>query len=169
VNSGTSALHLSLLALASSPATRSSCRRSPSAATANVVAIIGAIPVFVDIEPGSFCMDPAAIEAAISDRTAAIMPVHLYGHPADMDRIMAIAEKHGLPVVEDAAQAVASSWKGKAVGTFGATACFSFYPTKNSHSIEGGMVVTADEKLATTLRMLRNQAAWSRTRTRSPA
>jgi dTDP-4-amino-4,6-dideoxygalactose transaminase len=159
VNSGTSALHLSLLALGIKPGDEVIVPSFTFAATANVVAITGAVPVFVDIEPGSFCLDPAAIEAAITDRTVAIMPVHLYGHPAAMDRVTPIAEKHGLAVVEDAAQAVAASLDGRPIGTLGDTACFSFYPTKNSHSIEGGMVVTADEKLARTLRLLRSQGS----------
>ena len=159
VNSGTSALHLSLLALGVKPGDEVIVPSFTFAATANVVAVIGAVPVFVDIEPGSFCIDPAAIEAAITPKTVAIIPVDLYGHPAAMVEIMAVAGKHGLAVVEDAAQAVASSLDGKPIGTFGTTACFSFYPTKNSHSIEGGMVVTGDEKLARTLRLLRSQGS----------
>ncbi|GAA2034917.1 DegT/DnrJ/EryC1/StrS family aminotransferase [Catenulispora yoronensis] len=159
VNSGTSALHLSLLALGVKPGDEVIVPSFTFAATANVVAVIGAVPVFVDIEPGSFCLDPAAVEAAITDKTVAIIPVHLYGHPADMDRILPIARAHNLKVVEDAAQAVGASLDGRPVGTFGDTACFSFYPTKNSHAIEGGMIVTADEGLARTLRLLRSQGS----------
>ncbi len=157
VNSGTSALHLSVLALGIKPGDEVIMPSFSFAATANSVAITGGVPVFVDIEPGSFCLDPAAIEAAITERTVAIMPVHLYGHPADMDRILSIATRHGLAVIEDAAQAVASSLNGKPAGSFGATACFSFYPTKNSHSVEGGMIVTPDAAVARTLKLLRSQ------------
>ena len=114
-------------------------------------------PVFADIEPGSFCLDPDAVAAAITPRTAAIMPVHLYGHPAAMDRLMALAERHGLAVVEDACQAHGAALNGTPVGAFGAAGCFSFYPTKNMHSLEGGMITTADAELARTLRLLRNQ------------
>ncbi|WP_199931815.1 DegT/DnrJ/EryC1/StrS family aminotransferase, partial [Streptomyces sp. NRRL S-1896] len=104
--------------------------------------------VFADIEPGSFGLDPAAVEAAITPRTAAIMPVHLYGHPAAMDKLMPIADKHKLAVVEDACQAHAAALNGTPVGAFGAGGTFSFYPTKNMHSLEGGMVTTADAELA---------------------
>ena len=157
VNSGTSALHLSVLALGVRPGDEVIMPSFSFAATANAVAVAGGVPVFVDIEPGSFCIDPAAVGAAVTERTVAIMPVHLYGHPADMDRILPIAARHGLRVIEDAAQAVAASYHGTPVGAFGDTACFSFYPTKNSHSIEGGMIVTADAGLARTLRLLRSQ------------
>jgi dTDP-4-amino-4,6-dideoxygalactose transaminase len=157
VNSGTSALHLSLLAMGVKPGDEVIVPSFSFAATANAVAIIGAVPVFVDIEPASFCVSPAAIEAAITDRTVAIMPVHLYGHPAAMDRIIPIAERHNLAIIEDAAQAVAASLDGTPVGAFGLTACFSFYPTKNSHSIEGGMVVTPDADVARRVKLLRNQ------------
>ncbi|KAA6200015.1 DegT/DnrJ/EryC1/StrS family aminotransferase [Streptomyces parvus] len=155
VNSGTSALHLLLLALGIGPGDEVIV---PSfAASANAVRLVGADVVFADIEPGSFGLDPAAVEAAITPRTAAIMPVHLYGHPAAMDRLMPIAEKHGLAVVEDACQAHAAALNGTPVGAFGAGGTFSFYPTKNMHSLEGGMVSTADAELARTLRLLRNQ------------
>ena len=157
VNSGTSALHLSLLALGYGPGDEVIVPSFSFAATANVVRLVGATPVFVDIEPGSFNIDPDAVAAAITPRTVAIMPVHLYGLPADMDRIMAIARDNDLAVVEDAAQAHGAEIDGKQVGNFGIAGCFSFYPTKNMHSLEGGMVSTADERLARTLRLLRNQ------------
>jgi dTDP-4-amino-4,6-dideoxygalactose transaminase len=127
------------------------------AATANAVALTGARPVFADIEPLHFCLDPAAVLAAISPRTVAIMPVHLYGHPAAMDRLSHIAEAHGLAVVEDAAQAHLAGWGGRPVGTFGSFADFSFYPTKNMTCGEGGLVVCADEAAARRVRLLRNQ------------
>ena len=144
VNSGTSALHLSLMALGFGPGDEVIVPSFSFAATANAVRLVGAEPVFADIEPGSFCLDPEAVAAAITPRTVAIMPVHLYGHPAAMDRIMAIAQRHGLAVVEDAAQAHGAALHGTPVGAFGTAGCFSFYPTKNMHSLEGGMVTTAD-------------------------
>lgn len=157
VNSGTSALQLSLLALDLKPGDEVVVPSFSFAASANAVRLAGGEPVFADIEPASFCLDPSAVEAAIGPRTVAIMPVHLYGHPADMTAIGAIAERHGLAVVEDAAQAHGASWDGRPVGTFGMAGCFSFYPTKNMHSLEGGMITTGDADLARTLRLLRNQ------------
>jgi hypothetical protein len=157
VNSGTSALQLSLMALGLGPGDEVIVPSFSFAASANAVRLVGATPVFADIEAGSFCLDPDAVAAAITPRTAAIMPVHLYGHPAAMDRLMPIAEQHGLAVVEDAAQAHAAALDGTPVGSFGAAGCFSFYPTKNMHSLEGGMISTGDAELARTLRLLRNQ------------
>ncbi|MGN9813094.1 DegT/DnrJ/EryC1/StrS family aminotransferase [Micromonospora sp. BQ11] len=157
VNSGTSALQLTLMALGVGPGDQVIVPSFSFAASANSVRLVGAEPVFVDIEPGSFCVDPAAVEAAVGPRTVAIMPVHLYGHPAAMDKIMDIAARHGLAVVEDAAQAHGAALDGQPVGAFGSAGCFSFYPTKNMHSLEGGMVTTADPELARTLRLLRNQ------------
>jgi dTDP-4-amino-4,6-dideoxygalactose transaminase len=157
VNSGTSALHLALLALGIGSGDEVIVPSFSFAATANAVRLVGADPVFVDIDPDSFCVAPAAVEAAITARTAAIMPVHLYGHPAAMDKITPIAEKHGLAVVEDAAQAHDAALHGTPVGAFGAAACFSFYPTKNMHALEGGMISTPDADTARTLRLLRNQ------------
>jgi dTDP-4-amino-4,6-dideoxygalactose transaminase len=162
VNSGTSALHISMMALGFGPGDEVIVPSFSFAATANAVRLVGATPVFVDIEPGSFCLDPDAVAAAITPRTVAIMPVHLYGHPAAMDRIGPIAEQHGLAIVEDAAQAHISALNGVKVGAFGAAGCFSFYPTKNMHSLEGGMVTTGDAKLARTMRLLRNQGMEAR-------
>lgn len=157
VNSGTSALQLTLMALGIKPGDEVIVPSFSFAASANAVRLVGAEPVFVDIERDSFCMDPDAAAAAITPRTAAIMPVHLYGHPAAMDRIGPLAERHGLAVVEDACQAHGASLGGQPVGAFGTAGTFSFYPTKNMHSLEGGMVTTADPELARTLRLLRNQ------------
>ncbi len=157
VNSGTSALHLALLALGIGPGDEVVVPSFTFAATANAVVLAGATPVFVDIEPATYCMDPAAVEAAVTPRTAAIMPVHLYGHPADTAALGQIAGRHGLAVLEDAAQAHAASDGGRPVGTFGAAAAFSFYPTKNMTTGEGGMVVCADEAAARQVRLLRNQ------------
>jgi dTDP-4-amino-4,6-dideoxygalactose transaminase len=126
------------------------------AATANSVVLAGATPVFADIDD-FFCLDPDAVEAAITPRTRAIMPVHLYGHPAAMDRLSAIASARGLLLIEDAAQAHAAALAGTPVGGFGIAAAFSFYPTKNMTSGEGGMVVTADDEVARQVRLLRNQ------------
>jgi dTDP-4-amino-4,6-dideoxygalactose transaminase len=157
VNSGTSALQLTFLALGIGRGDEVVVPSFSFAASANAVRLVGAEPVFADIDPETFCLDPDATQAAITSRTAAIMPVHLYGHPAAMDRLVPLAEKHGLAIVEDAAQAHGASLDGQAVGTFGAAGCFSFYPTKNMHSLEGGMVTTADPALARMLRLLRNQ------------
>jgi dTDP-4-amino-4,6-dideoxygalactose transaminase len=162
VNSGTSALHLALVAVGIKPGDEVIVPSFSFAASANAVRLAGGEPVFVDIEPDYFTLDPSAVEAAIGPRTAAIMPVHLYGHPADMTRIDQIAEKHGLAVVEDAAQAHAATWQGTPVGAFGAAGCFSFYPTKNMHSLEGGMITTGDATLARNLRLLRNQGMEAR-------
>jgi len=157
VNSGTSALLLALLALGVGPGDEVVVPSFSFAATANAVALTGARPVFADIEPDHFCLDPSAVEAAITPRTAAVMPVHLYGHPAAMGPIAAIAEAHGLAVVEDAAQAHLAALDGRPVGTLGDAAAFSFYPTKNMTSGEGGLVVCADEAVARRIRLLRNQ------------
>ncbi|HEY7222791.1 MAG TPA: DegT/DnrJ/EryC1/StrS family aminotransferase [Micromonosporaceae bacterium] len=157
VNSGTSALHLTLLALGLGPGDEVIVPSFTFAATANAVRLVGATPVFADIERGSFCLDPDAVGSLIGPRTRAIMPVHLYGHPADMDRIGMLAQRHGLAIVEDAAQAHGAMLGGRAVATFGVAGCFSFYPTKNMHSLEGGMIATDDAQLARTLRLLRNQ------------
>ena len=157
VNSGTSALHLGMLAAGIGPGDEVIVPSFTFAATGNSVRLAGATPVFVDIEADSFCIDPAAVESSISERTAAIMPVHLYGHPAAMDRIGAIADKHGLLIVEDAAQAHAAALHGMPVGAMGAVAAFSFYPTKNMTSGEGGMIVTDDPAIERAARLLRNQ------------
>lgn len=157
VNSGTSALHVGLLAAGVGPGDEVIVPSFTFAATANAVALTGATPVFVDIEPDQFCIDPEAIRAAIGPKTAAIMPVHLYGHPADMPTIMDLAKRHGLLVIEDAAQAHGASLDGVPCGAWGDLAMFSFYPTKNMTTGEGGMITTADEELARKCRLLRNQ------------
>lgn len=164
VNSGTSALHLSLLAMGIGPGHEVIVPSFTFAATANSVAVTGATPVFVDIDPDTFCMDPDAIVPAITSRTRAIMPVHLYGHPAAMPQIMDIAQEYELQVLEDAAQAHAAGLEGRPVGAWGDAAAFSFYPTKNMTSGEGGMVVTSDPELARMIRLLRNQGMEQRYR-----
>jgi dTDP-4-amino-4,6-dideoxygalactose transaminase len=157
LNSGTSALHLALLAAGVGPG--DDVITVPFTFVASVAAIlyVGARPVLVDIDPRSFAMDPAAIEAAITPRTKAIMPVHLYGHPTDMDPIMKVARHHGLVVIEDAAQAHGAKYKGRPVGILGDIACFSFYPTKNLGAYgEGGAVTTDNPGYAHKIRMLRD-------------
>ncbi|MCH7232106.1 DegT/DnrJ/EryC1/StrS family aminotransferase [Glycomyces sp. L485] len=157
VNSGTSALQLALLALGIGPGDEVILPSFSFAASANAVRLVGAEPVFADIEHGSFCLDPDAVAALVGPRTAAVMPVHLYGHPADMHRLAPLAERHSLAIVEDACQAHGAELDGRRVGSFGAVGAFSFYPTKNMHSLEGGMISTDDAQLARTLRLLRNQ------------
>lgn len=157
VNSGTSGLHLGLLAAGVGPGDEVIVPSFTFAATANSVALTGATPVFVDIEPTWFCLDPRAVEAAITERTKAIMPVHLFGHPADMTALGDIAERHGVMLFEDAAQAHGATWGGASVGSFGAFAMFSLYPTKNMTSGEGGMVSCATDELVRRVKLLRNQ------------
>jgi dTDP-4-amino-4,6-dideoxygalactose transaminase len=148
-NSGTSALHMALVAADIRPGDEVITTPMTFMATTAAILYAGAMPVFVDIDPESSNMDPAKIEAAITPRTKAIMPVHLYGHMADMPRICAIAEKHGLLVIEDAAQAHGAEWNGKRAGSWGHMACFSFYPGKNLGACgEAGAVVTSDDALA---------------------
>ncbi|MBH0129632.1 DegT/DnrJ/EryC1/StrS aminotransferase family protein [Salinibacterium sp. NK8237] len=157
VNSGTSALHMAFVAAGIGAGDEVIVPSFSFAATANAVALAGATPVFVDIERDYFSMDPAAVEAAITSRTKAIMPVHLYGHPALMVELSAIAAKHDLLVFEDAAQAHAASVNGVPVGKWGVAGSFSFYPTKNMTSGEGGMITTSSDELARVARLLRNQ------------
>jgi len=129
-------------------------------ATAEVVALLGAKPVFVDICPDTFNIDPAQIASRINARTKAIIPVHLFGHPADMAPIMDIARKHRLKVIEDCAQAFGAEYQGQTVGTFGDAGCFSFFPSKNLGCYgDGGMVVTANEEIAAKIKMLRNHGS----------
>ena len=157
LNSGTSALHLALLAAGVGPGDE--VITVPFTFVASVAAVVytGARPVLVDIDPRSFTMDPASIEAAITSRTKAILPVHLYGHPADMDPIMDVARRHRLVVIEDAAQAHGAKYKGRPAGSIGEIGCFSFYPSKNLGAYgEGGAVTTSNPEYARTIRMLRD-------------
>ncbi len=155
VSSGTAALHLALLAHDIGPGDEVITTAFSFAATASVILLVGAAPVFVDIEPDTYNMDPALAEAAITPRTKAIMPVHLYGNPCDMKRLEALAAAHHLALIEDACQAHAAKIDGKPVGGFG-TGCFSFYATKNMTTGEGGMVTTNDPMIAGRVRLLRN-------------
>lgn len=160
VNTGTSALHLALLAAGIGPGDEVITVPFTFVATVAAIRYTGATPVFVDIDPVTFNMDPVGVEAAVTPRTKAIIPVHLYGQPADMDPIVAIARKHNLVVIEDACQAHAAEYKGRRVGSLGDMACFSFYPGKNLGAYgEGGMVVTNDTAFARTVRMLRDWGA----------
>lgn len=157
VNSGTSGLHMALEAIGMDTGDEVIVPSFTFAATANSVALTGATPVFVDIDPRTFNIDPKAIEAAITTKTKAIQPVHLYGQPAAMKEIMDIAKRHNLLIVEDAAQAHMASLDGTPVGAFGDAGVFSFYPTKNMTSGEGGMITTASDEIARQSRLLRNQ------------
>jgi dTDP-4-amino-4,6-dideoxygalactose transaminase len=150
-------LHLGLLASGIGPGDEVLVPSFTFAATGNSVALTGAKPVFVDIEPGSFCMDPEAAEAAITERTAGIMPVHLYGHPARMGAIREVAEAFQILVDEDAAQGHGALDQGAPVGGLSAAGCFSFYPTKNLGALgDAGAVTTNDDAIADRLRRLRN-------------
>ena len=157
VNSGTSGLHLGLLAAGVGPGDEVIVPSFTFAATANSVALTGATPVFADISADTFNLDPASVSAAVSERTVGVMPVHLYGHPADLDALAQVAAQHGLAVFEDAAQAHGATYGGRPVGSFGSFGMFSLYPTKNMTSGEGGMVSCADEEIAHRVRLLRNQ------------
>mgnify|MGYP000888788201 FL=1 len=157
VNSGTSGLHLGLLSCGIGAGDEVIVPSFTFAATANSVALTGATPVFADIAADDFTLDPASVEASITEHTKAIMPVHLYGHPAKMDKLRAIADSHGLLLFEDAAQAHGASLNGTPVGAFGEFAMFSLYPTKNMTSGEGGMVSCADATIERNIRLYRNQ------------
>jgi perosamine synthetase len=157
VNSGSSALHLGLLAAGIGPGDEVIVPSFTSVATVNAVAAVGAAPVFADIDPDTFCLDPRAVEAAIGPRTTAVLPVHLFGQPADMDSFTRLADRHGLALVEDACQAHGAAWDRRKVGTFGTVAAFSFSRTKNITTADGGMVVCADEATADKVRALRDQ------------
>lgn len=156
VCNGTVALHLALAALDIGKGDEVIMPSLTIASTAFAAIYCGAKPVFVDVEPDTWNIDPAKIEAKITRRTKVIMPVHMYGHPCDMDAIIRIARKHRLTIVEDAAQAHGAQYKCKMAGSFGKAACFSFYSNKLITCGEGGMVVTNDRKLAEKCRRLRN-------------
>ena len=154
-SSGTTALHTALVAADISPGDEVITTPFTFAATANSVLYSGAKPVFADIDPKTFNLDAASVEEKITDKTKAILPVHLYGQPADMDAICEVAQKHDLKIIEDAAQAHGAVYKGKKIGSIGDLGCFSFYPTKNITTGEGGMVTTNNEELAEKAGMVR--------------
>jgi perosamine synthetase len=157
VSSGTSGLHLGLLASGVGAGDEVVVPSFTFAATANAVAFTGATPVFADIAASDFCLDASTVEEVVTRRTVGILPVHLYGHPADMPALQAVADRHGLQVFEDAAQAHGASLDGVPVGSFGRFGMFSLYPTKNMTSAEGGMVSVADPTVARLVRLYRNQ------------
>lgn len=157
VNSGTSGLHLGLLASGIGPGDEVIVPSFTFAATANSVALTGATPVFADIDLDTFCLDAASVEERITERTRAVMPVHLYGHPAAMVELRSVCDRHGLGLFEDAAQAHGASLGGRPVGSFGDFGMFSLYPTKNMTSGEGGMVSVATDELERLVRLYRNQ------------
>ena len=161
VSSGTAALHLALQAHGIGRGDEVITSAFSFAATANAILAVGATPVFVDIEADTYTLDPAQVEAAITPRTRAIMPVHLYGHPCSMAQLTAIAEARALVIIEDACQAHAAMVDGRPVGSFGA-GCFSFYATKNITTGEGGMITTNDLVIAQKARLLRNHGQQAR-------
>jgi dTDP-4-amino-4,6-dideoxygalactose transaminase len=157
VNTGTSALHVALLAAGVGPGDEVITVSMTFIATASAISYTGATPVFVDVDPQSFTMDASQIEAKITPRTKVLLPVHLYGQAADMDAIMAIAKRHNLIVIEDAAQAHGAEYKGKRVGSIGHMAAFSFYPGKNLGAYgEGGIVTTNNAEYARQMKLLRD-------------
>lgn len=156
-NSGTDALYLALRALKIGAGDEVITTPFTFVATGETISAVGATPIFVDIDPQTFNLDLSQIEAAITPRTKAIIPVHLFGQPVDMTRLMAIANAHHLAVIEDCAQATGAEWAGQKVGSIGQIGCFSFYPTKNLGACgDGGAITTSDPEIAATLRMLRD-------------
>jgi dTDP-4-amino-4,6-dideoxygalactose transaminase len=157
-SSGTTALHIAMLAHQIGPSDEVITSPFSFIASANCALYVGARPVFVDIEPDFFTIDPTKIEARITAKTKAIIPIHLYGQPCDMDLIAEIAQKHHIAIIEDACQAHGAKYKGRPVGSFG-TACYSLYATKNITTIEGGMLVTNDSQIAERARLIRNHGS----------
>lgn len=157
-SSGTTALHIAMLAHEIGASDEVITSPFSFIASANCVLYVGGHPVFVDIEPDFFTIDPAKIESRITPKTKAIIPVHLYGQACDMDAIVDIAQKHHLAIIQDACQAHGTTYKGSPIGSFG-TACYSLYATKNMMSIEGGMLVTNDPQIAERARLLRNHGS----------
>jgi dTDP-4-amino-4,6-dideoxygalactose transaminase len=161
VSSGTAALHLALLALDVKPGDEVITVPNTFIATVEAILYTGAVPVFVDVDPNTYCLDTKLLERAIRPRTRAIVPVHMYGQPCDMESVMAIANHHEIAVVEDACQAHGATFMGRKVGSFGAAAAFSFYPTKNLGGIgDGGAVTTNDPEIAKRIRGLRHHAQY---------
>ncbi|HXK10175.1 MAG TPA: DegT/DnrJ/EryC1/StrS family aminotransferase [Vicinamibacteria bacterium] len=160
VANGTDALHVALRAYGVSPGDDVVLPGFTFIATAEAILLAGGRPVFVDVDPGTCTMDPARLEAAITPRTKVIVPVHLYGHPADMTAIGDVARRHGLPVLEDAAQAHGADWRGVRAGALGHAACFSFYPTKNLGAMgDAGMVTSSDDSFVARVRQIANHGA----------
>ncbi len=169
VGSGTEALHLALTACGVSRGDEVITVSHTAVATVAAIELAGAHPVLVDIEPDYYTLDPSALEEVITPRTKAIVPVHLYGQPADVESIMDISQGHNLWVIEDCAQAHGARFRGRRVGSWSDIACFSFYPTKNLGAIgDGGMVVTDDHELASKVRLLREYGWKQRFRSTIP-
>jgi dTDP-4-amino-4,6-dideoxygalactose transaminase len=159
VNSGTSALHLALIGAGVGPGDEVITVPMTFVATSWAVSYTGATPVYVDVDPMTYTMDPAQVEKRITPRTKAILPVHLYGQPADLEPLLDIGKRHGIPVVEDAAQSHGAEYQGRKAGTLGQSGCFSFYPGKNLGAAgEAGAIVTNDDGLAARFRALRDHA-----------
>ncbi len=156
-SSGTTAIHLALAALGIGHGDEVLVPCFTLVADTNMVILVGAKPVLVDVDPRTWCIDPVRIEAKITPRTKAILCVHMYGHPCDMDRLLEIARRHKLLVIEDAAQAHGTEYKGRKAGSLGDIACFSFYSSKTLTTGEGGMVMTNDAALADKMRCMRSQ------------
>jgi len=161
VSSGTAGLHLAILALGIGTGDEVILPSFTFIAAANAIRYVGAVPVFVDIDPVTLNMDPECVEKAVTSRTQAIMVVHTFGLPADLDALLEIASRHDLRVIEDACEAIGAEYKGRKVGTFGDAGVFAFYPNKQITTGEGGMVVTPHEDVTTTIRSLRNQGRTS--------
>jgi dTDP-4-amino-4,6-dideoxygalactose transaminase len=156
VGNGTEALHLALVACGIGPGDEVATVSHTAVATVAAIELAGATPVFVDIDPATFNMDPDLLKKGITSKTKAVIPVHLYGHPAPIDEILTIAKDHGLCVIEDCAQAHGAIYRDRRIGSFGDMACFSFYPTKNLGALgDGGAVVMNDSRLAEKVRLLR--------------
>ncbi len=162
LNSGTAALHLLMLAHGVKDGDEVITAPFTFVASANAALFVGARPVFVDIEPDTFCLDPAKVEAAITTRTRAIIAIDMYGHPAAVDDLKAIADRHGLVLIEDACQAHGAAIGRRKAGALGVSATFSYYPTKNMTTGEGGMVTTPDDEIAAAVRALRQHGASER-------
>lgn len=159
LNNGTSALHMALLACNIRPGDEVITTPATWISTAWAISYVGARPVFVDIDPATYTLDPEQAQRAITPRTRALLPVHLYGQSADLGRLLELAQAHGLSLIEDAAQAHGARWQGKCVGTIGKVGCFSFYPGKNLGAFgEGGCIVTDDDEVAARVRRLRDHA-----------
>jgi perosamine synthetase len=157
VSSGTAGLHLVLAGLGIGPGDEVITTSFSFVASANCILYVGATPVFVDIDPVNLNMDPDKLEAAITPKTKAIIAVETFGNPAGMDRLAACAQRHEVPLIEDACEALGGVYKGKPVGSFGRAAVFAFYPNKQITTGEGGMIVTDDDRLADLCRSMRNQ------------
>lgn len=157
VSSGTAALHLIVRALGIGPGDEVLVPSFTFAASVNVILYEGAAPVFVDVDPETYCIDPHDLERKITPRTKAVMAVDVFGHPAEWDDVLKIAERHGLKVIDDSCEALGAEYKGKKVGRFGDAAAFAFYPNKQITTGEGGIVVTSDEEIARLCRSMRNQ------------